>query len=110
MNFERWFFCTEYKEIFGHKKWVIIDVKENISYNPHSKEGDKYIRSALIPICKFTPNFLIPFFIKFKINDYFKPCESFRNIIVKNNYDIIDEKIDENFEKLNKSIDEIRKI
>lgn len=82
MRFERWFCCTEYQKSTGCRRWGIVDVTDDISYHPVSKTGDKYIRSMLLPMCAFTPNFLIPFFIKFKINNGFKACRSYTYITV----------------------------
>lgn len=87
MRLERWFCCTEYQKHCGCRRWTIVDVTGDISHHPSSKNGDKYLRSILLPMCIFTPNFLIPFFIKFKINSVFRACNSYTYITIKNKED-----------------------
>lgn len=36
-------------------------------------------KSALIPICKFVPSFMVPWILKWKINNLFKPCHEIKN-------------------------------
>lgn len=64
----KWYECYDLKS-----RWIAYDVSDPNYLNKISKHLNTE-RSILLPVCRYTPNFFIPYVLKFKINFILKPA------------------------------------